>query len=156
MVSKYVITQKNLENDQDIHLVKDVIALSSYGVDEWPYATILYEDRVCLIGGYYSCLKLGLPYPISYQAITPPKERFMMFFHVLFNSKTHVLSRSFLSLSGFLFRSAQNLLVSTCMSASHIAYTSLRMEPVFMMVGQAAGIAAAMAAKVRLRSRSAL
>lgn len=38
-----------------------------------------------------------------------------------------------------------NLLVVCAISATHVAYCSLRMEPVFMMIGQTAGIAAAMA-----------
>jgi hypothetical protein len=40
-----------------------------------------------------------------------------------------------------------NLLVPCCLSASHAAYGSVRMEPVFMMLGHAAGTAAGLAAE---------
>lgn len=55
------------------------------------------------------------PYPISYQSLVPKKAE------------------------------AVNLLVPVCLSATHIAYGSIRMEPVFMVLGQSAATAAAMA-----------
>lgn len=55
------------------------------------------------------------PYPIAYRSIIPKASE------------------------------CKNLLVPVCLSASHIAYGSIRMEPVFMVLSQSAAVAAVMA-----------
>jgi len=55
------------------------------------------------------------PYPVAYRCLIPKKEE------------------------------CTNLLVPVCLSASHIAYGSIRMEPVFMVLAQSAATAAVLA-----------
>jgi hypothetical protein len=55
------------------------------------------------------------PYPVSYRSIVPKAAQ------------------------------ADNLLVPVCLSATHIAYGSIRMEPVFMILGESAATAASLA-----------
>jgi hypothetical protein len=44
-------------------------------------------------------------------------------------------------------KECRNLLVPVCLSATHVAICTIRMEPVYMVLGHSAGVAAAMAAK---------
>lgn len=44
-------------------------------------------------------------------------------------------------------REVQNVLAAICVSASHVAFSSIRMEPQLQMLGEAAGAAAALAAR---------
>ena len=55
------------------------------------------------------------PYPVGYRAIVPKQSE------------------------------CSNLLVPVCLSATHIAFGSIRMEPVFMVLGQSAAVAASLA-----------
>ncbi|MDR3709899.1 MAG: FAD-dependent oxidoreductase [Capsulimonadaceae bacterium] len=47
-------------------------------------------------------------------------------------------------------RECENLLVTCAVSATHVAFSAIRMEPVFMMLGQAAGTAASIALTDRI------
>ena len=44
---------------------------------------------------------------------------------------------------------SEDLVVPICLSASHVAFNGFRLEPQFMIAGEAAGVAAAMAAAAR-------
>ena len=70
MRSAYVLSQKDLEGGTD---PVDSVGLASYGVDDWPYATLAVDGKVAVNGGEFSMLRLldkhGGAYTIPYRAI---------------------------------------------------------------------------------------
>ena len=105
---------------QDLQLQTDPptpICLGYYKVDIYPNRIVVLDDGTLAHEGNIWSLASPGPYQIPYGAIIPKKEE------------------------------CNNLLVPWCMSASHIAYSSIRMEATYMVMGESAGIAAALALK---------
>ena len=97
--------------------VLDSVGLASYSMDSHFCQRVVVNE-----GGKQTVRNEGgfghrcpKPYPVSYRSIVPKR------------------------------RECANLLVPVCLSASHVAYGSIRMEPVFMILGQSAGTAACIA-----------
>jgi len=104
-------------NCESRRTVDDSIGLASYAMDSHFCQRVVVEED-----GEKTVRNEGgfghgcpRPYPVSYRSIVPKKEE------------------------------CENLLVPVCLSSSHVAYGSIRMEPVFMILGQSAGTAAALA-----------
>lgn len=99
--------------------VTDGVGMAAYQMDSHNCQRIVIEKNGKKMVKNEGNVEIGggLPYPIAYRSITPKREQ------------------------------CTNLLVPVCLSASHIAYGSIRMEPVFMVLGQSAGVAAALAHK---------
>jgi FAD dependent oxidoreductase len=116
MIGGLVMTQLHCEGNETVN---DGIGLAAYTMDSHNAQRIVIEKNGKMMVKNEGDVQQGIgglpPYPISYRAITPKEKE------------------------------CSNLLVPVCLSASHIAYGSIRMEPVFMVLGQSAGMAAAMA-----------
>ena len=117
MVSDLVMTERHCVG---LETVKDGIGMAAYTMDSHNTQRVVVRDSA----GKYQVknegdVQKGLggldPYPISYRSIVPKKSQ------------------------------CNNLSVPVCLSASHIAFGSIRMEPVFMVLVQAAATAACMA-----------
>ena len=98
-------------------VAEDSVGLGEYNMDSHNCQRFVSHD-----GGKAHVLNEGdvqqhipHPYPVSYRSMTPKEIE------------------------------CTNLLVPVCLSSTHIAYGSIRMEPVFMVLGQSAATAAAMA-----------
>ena len=117
MVGERILTEHDLLAGG---MPEDTVALGSYHIDIREVQRIwrwVYEHPAP-IGTVFTEGYLSVPVPvygIPYSALLPKRE------------------------------DATNLLVPVCLSASAVAFASARMEPQYMMLGQAAGAAAALA-----------
>lgn len=98
-------------------VAEDSIGLASYAMDSHFCQRVVREENGQTTVRNEGGFGKGCPkpYPVSYRAIVPKRE------------------------------DCANLLVPVCLSSSHVAYGSIRMEPVFMILGQSAGAAASLA-----------
>jgi len=117
MISDLVMTENHCVGNET---VSDGVGLAAYTMDSHNTQRIISKDatgkyRVKNEGDVQKGLGGLDPYPISYRAIVPKKTE------------------------------CNNLLVPVCLSASHIAFGSIRMEPVFMVLAQSAASAACLA-----------
>ena len=100
-------------------VVEDGIGYAAYQMDSHNCERVVVEkDGMLMVKNEGDVEKGGgKPYPISYRSIVPKREE------------------------------CTNLLVPVCLSSSHIAFGSIRMEPVFLELGQVCGFAAAVAGR---------
>ncbi|MFA6562237.1 MAG: FAD-dependent oxidoreductase [Verrucomicrobiia bacterium] len=91
------------------------VGLGSYGTDTHEIRRIVKDGVVCREGKTATGRDGAPPYPIGYGAIVPRASE------------------------------CENLFVTFALSASHTAFSSIRMEPVFMVTSQSAATAACMA-----------
>jgi hypothetical protein len=96
---------------------EDSVGLASYPMDSHFCHRVVVEENGKATVRNEGAFGHGFPkpYPVSYRSIVPKQDE------------------------------CDNLLVPVCLSASHVAYGSIRMEPVFMILGQSAGMAAGIA-----------
>jgi ribulose 1,5-bisphosphate synthetase/thiazole synthase len=92
--------------------IKHPIGLGYYMVDIYPCRLIITPDYKVASEGEAAIMVSPGPYQIPYEALIPKKNE------------------------------CTNLLVPVCMSATHVALSSIRMEPTYMIMGEATGIAA--------------
>ena len=104
-------------NCDNIAKVDDGVGMAAYTMDSHNCQRIVIEKNGKMMVKNEGNVEIygGLPYDVSYRCLTPKREE------------------------------CDNLLVPVCLSASHIAYGSIRMEPVFMLLAQSAAKAACLA-----------
>ena len=107
----------NQHDCQKKRVVNDSVGLASYMMDSHHCSRRVVEIDGKMVVRNEGNFGTGVPGPfrLSYRATVPKEDE------------------------------CENLLVPVCLSSSHVAYGSIRMEPVFMILGQSAGTAASMA-----------
>ena len=118
MDGRHTLTQKDIIDDPK---KEDAIAVSSFPIDSHDCRRIALPDGV---------INEGTIFPVRM-----PGRRHGYAYHVPYRSITPSASE------------CTNLLVPVALSATHVAYSSIRVEPTWMAIGQSAGIAAALASK---------
>src|SRR5688572_30247927 len=94
----------------------DSVALTSFGMDSHVVQYVVNERGFAEREGVFTkWKKMKGSYGVSYRSIMPKRGE------------------------------APNLFSPVCMSASHVAYGSIRMEPTYMMLAQAAAVGASIA-----------
>lgn len=103
-------------------IADDAVGMAAYTMDSHNCQRIVIKKNGMLMVKNEGNVEVGGfgPYPISYRSIIPREKE------------------------------CRNLLVPVCLSASHIAYGSIRMEPVFMVLAQSAAVAASIAIDKKL------
>ena len=118
MDGRFTLTQNDVLKDAQ---KDDPIAISSFPIDSHDCRRLALPDGVINEGTIYPVRmpgrRHGYAYHIPYRAITPSASE------------------------------CSNLLVPVALSATHVAYSSVRVEPTWMAIGQGAGVAAALAAQ---------
>lgn len=119
MRGEYVMTQADLEGRR---LKYDSVGMGAYNIDirevQRVWQWVSRFPRLVAETFNEGYLSVPVqPYAIAYRSLTPR------------------------------FEECENLLVPICVSASHVAFSSIRMEPQYMILGHAAGVAAGMAIK---------
>lgn len=115
MVGDFVVSERHLRR---IEPTSRPIAMGSYNMDSHhTQRYVAYDEQGRGHARNEGDVQInpGGPYPVDYGAIVPREEE------------------------------CANLLVPVCVSSSHIAFGSIRMEPVFMILGQSAATAAVLA-----------
>ncbi|MCB1276837.1 FAD-dependent oxidoreductase [Prosthecobacter sp.] len=121
MIGEYIISQRDIMDDPK---KDDPIGVSSFPVDSHDCQRVgtneFVVDEGTIMPQRMAGRRHGYPYHIPYRAILPKAAE------------------------------CDNLLVPVALSCTHVGISSIRVEPTWMILGQSAGIAAALSAKQNL------